>query len=120
MAGQAPRAGRAPSGAGLPARDESPAARFASGVGVRRVTGVRGVPVPVAGGKAGQMRTTRALLLGLCLALPAAVRAGVGGPAGTWKVTLLESEQRKTVWLLKIEAKDGKLTGKVIAAENKQ
>jgi thiol-disulfide isomerase/thioredoxin len=59
------------------------------------------------------IRTSWPLFAGLVLALPAMGRAD-DRLGGTWKVTLLVSKQ-PTPWLVKLQSKDGKWTGKVVA-----
>jgi hypothetical protein len=77
-------------------------------------------------------RTTLVLLAGLLLALPVTSQAPDGGgkrdgpeaaraPAGTWKVTLpmVRGDPRSGLplrWLVKLEKKDGKWSGSVLAA----
>jgi hypothetical protein len=39
--------------------------------------------------------------------------------AGNWKVVLLDDETQPTLWLVKIEAKDGKWSGKTVATADK-
>jgi len=54
------------------------------------------------------MRFTAAVVATVFVSLPAA-----GGEAlnGSWKVTLINKGQNLTIWLVKIETKNGKLTG---------
>ncbi len=60
------------------------------------------------------MRTACAVLTGLLLTAPLA-RAGNDNLAGTWKVTVLDSGTLLDFWLVKLEPKDGKLDGSVVA-----
>src|SRR4051812_29067131 len=63
------------------------------------------------------IRTAWALLAGVLLVLPATARAADDSLAGNWKVTLLEGGERKSFWLIKLEATDGKWTGTLLATE---
>jgi hypothetical protein len=60
------------------------------------------------------VRTAMALLIGALLAAPGAARAAEA-LAGNWKVTILNSDQPQTLWLIQLENKDGKWTGSVLA-----
>jgi hypothetical protein len=59
------------------------------------------------------VRNAWALLVGVVLLVPGAARAADAAPAGAWKVTLVVDDGRQVIWLLKIESKDGKWTGKI-------
>jgi hypothetical protein len=65
-------------------------------------------------------RTSWALLAGIILTVPGVARAGVEDVAGTWKVSLLQQDRKRTLWIIQIDAKDGKLNGSILAAEAKQ
>ena len=60
-------------------------------------------------------RRSWALLAGLLLALPGPARAAEADLAGNWKVTILDQGGQPTFWIIKLEAKDGKWTGKVLS-----
>ncbi|HXG09121.1 MAG TPA: hypothetical protein VNK04_04970 [Gemmataceae bacterium] len=60
-------------------------------------------------------RTAWPLLAALLLVLPGTGRAA-DIPVGNWKVTFTDQEQRQqTFWIIKLERKDGKWTGSVVA-----
>jgi hypothetical protein len=63
------------------------------------------------------MRTLCAVLAGVLLTATAA-QAGETGLAKTWRVTLFSGGQEMTFWLLKIDEKDGKVSGTLIPAED--
>jgi hypothetical protein len=48
----------------------------------------------------------------LLLAASSLAQAGEGNPTGRWKVTIVEEGQTMTFWIVQLENKDGKLTGK--------
>jgi hypothetical protein len=56
------------------------------------------------------------VLVGLLLAFAWPVRAGEMGPAGNWKIKVYQQGQNETLWLLKIEQKEGKWTGSFLSA----
>jgi hypothetical protein len=58
------------------------------------------------------MRKLSAALALVLLIVPAA-QAGQDSLAGNWKITFLDHDQLLTFWILKLEAKDGKLSGAV-------
>src|SRR5262245_61383929 len=64
----------------------------------------------------GAMRTTSLVLAALLLTVPAA-RAGEDSLKGTYKVGFVERGAVLDAWLLKLEKKDGKLTGTVEPAK---
>jgi hypothetical protein len=55
------------------------------------------------------------LVVGMVLLVPSVVGAAEMAPAGAWKVSYLVDDARRTLWLLKIESKDGKWTGALTA-----
>src|SRR5690349_4927335 len=65
-------------------------------------------------------RTSRALLAGLLILLPALGRAADEAPAGNWKMSLyIESgegapPEKQLLWLVQLESAEGKWTGKVV------
>lgn len=59
------------------------------------------------------------LLAGLLLLLAVGAQAADEIPAGTYKVTLLRAGQQSTFWLIKLEEKDGKRTGEVVATRER-
>ena len=62
------------------------------------------------------MRISFTVLVGLLLTA-ATVRAGEPSLANNWKVTVFLPGQELAPWLLKIEAKDRKLSGKLTTAD---
>src|SRR5260370_1154507 len=58
-------------------------------------------------------RTSWILLTGLLLSVTPAGRAADGTLGGTWKVLL--HGQESPVWLIKLESKDGKFIGSIVA-----
>jgi hypothetical protein len=54
------------------------------------------------------MRLTAVLVAVVLVCCPA---AGGEGVTGSWKVTLINKGQQLTIWLIKLETKNGKLTG---------
>jgi hypothetical protein len=64
-------------------------------------------------------RHSWALLAGLLLALPAPTRAAEADLAGNWKVTILDQGGQPTLWIVQLEAKDGKWAGKVLSTRAK-
>jgi len=65
------------------------------------------------------VRISLALLTGLVLIVSDGARAADADLAGNWKVTLLAPGQQVTFWLLKLESKDGKLTGEVVSTRER-
>src|SRR5262245_23981313 len=63
------------------------------------------------------MRISCVFLALTMLALPGA-QAGTEGLAGNWKVVVFEEGQQMPLWLLQLQAKDGKLTGTVLPLRN--
>jgi hypothetical protein len=63
------------------------------------------------------MRLPSALLILALTALPAA-QAGGDGVAGNWKVTIFEEGKQFDFWILKLQPKDGKLTGSAVSLNN--
>src|SRR5580704_2713546 len=63
------------------------------------------------------MRKLSAVLVLLLLAW-SVVQAGQEPLAGNWKVSFVDRTELVTFWLLKLESKDGKLTGTVEVKEN--
>jgi hypothetical protein len=63
------------------------------------------------------MRKLSAVLALLLLAWPAA-HAGQVPVAGNWKITFLDQGNLLTFWILKVESKDGKLSGSVVTTDN--
>jgi len=59
------------------------------------------------------MRISCILLLGALLTVPF-VQAGNGEASGNWKVSIFEQGQRHHFWLIKLEKKDGKMTGSAV------
>jgi hypothetical protein len=53
------------------------------------------------------------MFVGLAFLALSAAHGGSPLPAGNWKVTIYERGQKFDFWLLKLESKDGKLTGSV-------
>ncbi len=62
------------------------------------------------------LRASLAFLAGVLLAAPGVVRAADADLAGNWKVTLYLDGQNRLLWLLKVEKKDNKWTGEIVAA----
>jgi len=62
-----------------------------------------------------RLLTSLLALLVFLLAITAG-HAGEDGLAGNWKITFLDGPDLLTFWLLKLDAKDGKLTGSVDSA----
>ncbi|MBY0523395.1 MAG: DUF1223 domain-containing protein [Gemmataceae bacterium] len=60
-----------------------------------------------------------AVLTGMVLVVSDGVRAADDNLAGNWKLTLTAPGQTVTFWLIKLEAKDGKLTGEVISTRDR-
>jgi hypothetical protein len=56
-----------------------------------------------------------AVLAGLLLLLPGSARAAEPELAGNWKVTMLDAGEQPSPWLLRLDVKDGKWTGKVLS-----
>jgi hypothetical protein len=61
------------------------------------------------------VRTFQAVLAGLLLAALGAVQAGDDKPGGTYKLTFTAGGQPRTFWLVQLESKDGKWSGKVLS-----
>src|SRR6516165_7715861 len=59
------------------------------------------------------MRISCFLLLVALLTVPFA-QAGNGDAAGNWKVSIFEQGQQHHFWLIKLEKKDGKMTGSAV------
>jgi hypothetical protein len=59
-------------------------------------------------------RTSWALLAGLLIVLPGAGQAADQGPGGNWKMSLFVEGKMQLLWLLQVDAADGKLTAKVL------
>jgi hypothetical protein len=64
-------------------------------------------------------RHSWALLAGLLLVLPGPARAAEPDLAGNWKVTMLDQGKQPTLWLIRIENKEGKWAGTVLDAGEK-
>jgi len=64
-------------------------------------------------------RYSTALLAGLLLVFLGEAGAADPTPAGSYKVTLLLPDERPTFWILKLDPKDAKLTGEVVATREK-
>jgi hypothetical protein len=60
-------------------------------------------------------RPTWAFLAGVLLALPGPARAAEPDLAGNWKVTMLDAGEQPSPWLIRLEVRDGKWTGKVLS-----
>ena len=64
-------------------------------------------------------RHSWALVAGLLFVLPGLAPAAEPDLAGNWKVTMLDQGKQPTLWLLRLENKDGKWSGEVLGTGEK-